>query len=216
MGFATLVIDGAVQVNDVRVLTGKNGIYAGMPSVKNREGDYVNLCNPVTAEMNAAVNKAVDAAYSAAVDAASKKQKVTQQLPELSGNGSSISVSVHPLKAVPDSNTVGMARVTVSEHFVIGNIKVVKGKNGIFPSMPSVSVPPRDGDEGAPREYKDVCKVSDSLRNALQKAVREGYNKAMDKGERGKVSVQEILKEKQAKAKAAPAAEASKKDAPAI
>ncbi len=62
------------------------------------------------------------------------------------------------------SNTIGYAHVTLSEAFVVKNLRLVKGKKGVFLGMPSFKL--RNG------EYSDVFfPVSREARTMLTDAV---------------------------------------------
>lgn len=188
VGFADVTIGGAVAIKDVRVLSGQNGIYASMPSVQNKEGDYVELCHPISKEMHDAINEAVSDAYSTAVSRTHQEAEgQKQEAPEFRKTDAPITVSVSPKAASPENRIVGFAQMNVADHFVVKSIKLVSGKNGMYPAMPTVP----DGMGG----YKPVCVTSPSVKNALHKAVRDGYKQAFE-GKDNTVSLIDNLKEK--------------------
>lgn len=60
--------------------------------------------------------------------------------------------------------------VTFDNEFVVHDIKVIEGENGLFIAMPSKRSP--DG------EYRDVAHpISSATREKMQRAVLEGYEK---------------------------------------
>ena len=59
--------------------------------------------------------------------------------------------------------------VTFDDGFVVHNVKIIEGKNGLFIAMPSRKT--------ANGEYKDVAHpISPDFRNSLQDKILEEYN----------------------------------------
>ena len=59
--------------------------------------------------------------------------------------------------------------VTFDDCFVVHNVKIIEGKNGLFIAMPSRKT--------ANGEYKDVAHpISPDIRNSLQDKILEEYN----------------------------------------
>ena len=42
--FADVTVDGLVTIKGVKVIDGKNGLFASMPSVKDRNDEYQSVC----------------------------------------------------------------------------------------------------------------------------------------------------------------------------
>lgn len=62
--------------------------------------------------------------------------------------------------------------ITIDESFVIHDVKVVEGQNGLFVAMPSRRTP-----EG---EYRDIAHpINSSVREVIQNAVLEAYQNAI-------------------------------------
>ncbi|MFI3238781.1 MAG: SpoVG family protein [Lachnospiraceae bacterium] len=61
--FATLFIDKQLAITGIRVLDGKNGLYVMMPSRMNPNGEYQDVCFPITAKMRKDITEAVLQAY---------------------------------------------------------------------------------------------------------------------------------------------------------
>ncbi len=69
-----------------------------------------------------------------------------------------------------------VASITIDECFVIHDIKVIEGKDGLFISMPSRKTP--DG------EFKDIVHpINTETREMIKSAVLEAYEKAKVEGE---------------------------------
>jgi stage V sporulation protein G len=62
-----------------------------------------------------------------------------------------------------------MASITIDECFVVTDIKVIEGNNGLFIGMPSRKTP--DG------EFKDICyPITKDTRECIQEIVVNAYN----------------------------------------
>ena len=69
-----------------------------------------------------------------------------------------------------------VASITIDECFVVHDIKVIEGKDGLFISMPSRKTP--DG------EFKDIVHpINTETREMIKSAVLEAYEKAKVEGE---------------------------------
>lgn len=60
---ASIVIDGAFVVHELRVVDGANGVFVEMPRRKNSAGEYLDVAHPISVEARDAVQKAVLEAY---------------------------------------------------------------------------------------------------------------------------------------------------------
>ena len=66
----------------------------------------------------------------------------------------------------------GVASITFDDEFVVHDIKIIEGENGLFIAMPSRKTP-----EG---EYRDIAHpISRESREVLQKAIFEAYEKVL-------------------------------------
>ena len=70
LGMARVTVADALVIDGLRILQGKNGIYAGMPSVPDsrRPGMYRDVVRPMSPEVYAQINKDLGAAYTAQVE----------------------------------------------------------------------------------------------------------------------------------------------------
>lgn len=65
----------------------------------------------------------------------------------------------------------GVVSITIDEEFVVHDIKVIEGDNGLFIAMPSRKS--RDG------EYRDIAHpINSNTREQLQKQILEAFEKA--------------------------------------
>jgi stage V sporulation protein G len=49
--YATVTFDDSFVVRDMRVIDGKNGIFLSMPARRKRNGDYQDVCFPISAKL---------------------------------------------------------------------------------------------------------------------------------------------------------------------
>lgn len=92
-------------------------------------------------------------------------------------------VSVYTLND-SNSKTVALASVTISDCLVLTGLKIVKGKKGMFVSMPQrkLSKPDKNGNE-----YADIFfPVTHDFREELNNAVLDEYDKKVDEEKNGR------------------------------
>ena len=63
MGYASVNINGAFAVDSIKVVNGKNGLFVSMPSQKGADGQYREICFPITKEFRQQLNEAIVAGY---------------------------------------------------------------------------------------------------------------------------------------------------------
>lgn len=89
-------------------------------------------------------------------------------------------ISVYTLND-SNSKTVAIANVTISGCLVLTGLRIVKGKKGMFVSMPQrkLSKPDKDGNE-----YADIFfPITKDFREELNNAILDEYNRTLDKEE---------------------------------
>lgn len=82
------------------------------------------------------------------------------------------------------SKTVALATVTISDCLVLTGLRIVKGKKGMFVSMPQrkLSKPDKNGNE-----YADIFfPVTHDFREELNNAVLDEYDKKIDEEKNGR------------------------------
>ena len=65
-GVASITIDDAFAVHELRVIEGKDGLFVAMPSREASDGTFRDLAHPINTETRAAIEKAVLDKYNAA------------------------------------------------------------------------------------------------------------------------------------------------------
>ncbi len=56
-----------LAVKGIKVMEGKNGLFVSMPSQKGKDGNYHDICFPITPEFRNQLNNAVEQAYHQAI-----------------------------------------------------------------------------------------------------------------------------------------------------
>lgn len=83
-----------------------------------------------------------------------------------------------------NSKTVALATVTISDCLVLTGLRILKGKKGMFVSMPQrkLSKPDKNGNE-----YADIFfPVTHEFREQLTNAVLDEYDKKVDEEKNGR------------------------------
>ena len=56
---ASITIDDAFVVRDIRVIEGQNGLFVAMPSRKTPEGEFRDIAHPITSEARELIQGAI-------------------------------------------------------------------------------------------------------------------------------------------------------------
>ncbi len=62
-GVASITIDDAFVVHDIKVIQGDRGLFIAMPSRKTSEGDYRDIAHPITSPARDKIQQAILDAY---------------------------------------------------------------------------------------------------------------------------------------------------------
>lgn len=92
-------------------------------------------------------------------------------------------VSVYTLND-SNSKTVALATVTIADCLILTGLKIVKGKKGMFVSMPQrkLSKPDKNGNE-----YADIFfPVTHDFREELNNVVLDAYDDKVDEEKKGR------------------------------
>ena len=85
------------------------------------------------------------------------------------------------LRESPDKKLKAYVTVTFDNVFVVRNIKVIQGSNGLFIAMPSRKVSSREA--GGEMQHRDIAHpITQQFREYLQKKVLEAYQHEVAKG----------------------------------
>ena len=67
-GIASVLLDDAFAVHDIRIIEGDNGLFIAMPSRKTATGGYRDIAHPINPEVRAMFEDAIIDAYNKAED----------------------------------------------------------------------------------------------------------------------------------------------------
>ncbi len=87
LGYASANINGAFAVDGIKVVSGKNGLFTSMPSYRDGNGQYRDICFPVTPEFRRQLNDAVVTGYQQTLEQMQdiSRQGQEQQAPAFAG-----------------------------------------------------------------------------------------------------------------------------------
>ena len=60
---ASVTFDSAFVVHRFSILKRKNGLFVSMPTFKRKDGDYIDIAHPITADARTAIIKKIMDAY---------------------------------------------------------------------------------------------------------------------------------------------------------
>ncbi len=63
-GIATVVVDDAFAIHDIRIIEGDNGLFIAMPSRKTATGEYKDIAHPINTEVRNMFQNAILEEYS--------------------------------------------------------------------------------------------------------------------------------------------------------
>ena len=58
-GIASVVVDDAIAIHDIRVIEGDNGLFIAMPSRKTPTGEYRDIAHPINQEVRTMFEKEI-------------------------------------------------------------------------------------------------------------------------------------------------------------
>lgn len=67
-GFATIIIDDAFVVKNIKIIQGKNGLFIAMPSYKLKNGEYKDVAHPLNTETRTQLEELILAKYNETAD----------------------------------------------------------------------------------------------------------------------------------------------------
>lgn len=62
-GIATVVIDDAFAIHDIRIIEGDNGLFIAMPSRKTATGEYKDIAHPINTDVRNMFQNAIIEEY---------------------------------------------------------------------------------------------------------------------------------------------------------
>ena len=179
--FATLTFGDSLVVRNIAIVQKRDSedVFVSMPSHRtndvNEKGEpiYRDICNPITKEFYEELVTNILEAY--------EKRK------EISADGlnygtgetaPAFTVKVTPI-AKDDSSLRAIGRIYLEDSFVINNVKLLDGKNGLFVSMPDYRTDKyRDGKP----LYREIAfPITKEFREALYGEFEKTYSAEKEK-----------------------------------
>ena len=186
--YANVAFGESFVVRNIAIVERKDGegLFVDMPSYRSNEVDehgnpvYKDIANPTTKEFYQEFTDNILKAYEQRAELGKDGLKVGNDSAEPSFN-----VSVTPIDR-ENTHTKGLARMYIENSFVVQNISVVEGKNGLFVSLPAYKTGRGD--------YQNIAfPITKDFRSKLFAAVLDTYKTEREKpaGERSKQNSKE-------------------------
>ena len=67
LAFASVTINDSFAITGIKIMNGENGPFAAMPSTKDKDGNFKDVCFPTNKELRAELNHIVINAYNDAL-----------------------------------------------------------------------------------------------------------------------------------------------------
>ncbi len=73
-GIASVVVDNAIAIHDIRIIEGDNNLFIAMPSRKTPAGEYKDIVHPINQEVRTMFEKEILDAYDNAEEEAKEEE----------------------------------------------------------------------------------------------------------------------------------------------
>lgn len=166
-----------------------------MPRYATSRGDedYKDVCNPITKEFREELYGTILDAFDSLEPGERTKVNVGKDEKK---EPLDFNVKVTPFER-EGSNIHGLARVYLADAFVINNVSLLEGRNGLFVAMPSYKV--KQAGKSGKSEYQDICyPITKAFREKLYGAVTEAYELAKEELAKQQTTEKSEKKEKAA------------------
>lgn len=176
-GFASVVFGGSFRVGNITILQNREGnLYLSMPHYKNSKGgEEKDICHPITKDFRQELEENIFKAFEKYRQTGERRYQVG----EAEEQDLVFKVSVTPYER-EGSNICGLARIYFDDCFLVNNVSLLQGKNGVFISMPSYKT--KQLDENGKNVYDDICfPITKEFREKLNGVIMEGYRQAKER-----------------------------------
>ena len=182
--FATVTFDNSLLVRNIAIVSRRDSdeLFVSMPSYRTNdvtekgEPIYRDVCNPITKEFYEEFSKNILTAYENRADISKEGMEFTK------GDVAEpmkFVVKVSPINR-DGSSLKGLGRIYLNDEFVISNVKLVDGKNGMFVSMPDYRTDKYKDNKPVYREL--VFPVTKEFREKLYGEFERIYQAEKSKG----------------------------------
>lgn len=164
---ANVIINGEIAVNGVKVVEGKDGLFAAMPS-KKVGNDYVDVAHTTTKEAYESLNNAVLSNYEKLAASPENTLKNDLGFDKAKAAVSDIKVS---LREVDHDVVKASGQINIDDCFVIKDVKIMKPKDPEKPEF--VSMPSYANNKGTYSDY--ACPITTAMHEKIDNAVKYAY-----------------------------------------
>lgn len=156
--FVSVVFEESFKVSNIAVIENKDGqCFVSMPRYASSKDDsgYKDICHPITKEFREELYEGIMKAYEQVQQIEENRlQLKISQVDQEKSQELKFNVKVTPFER-DGSNIRGLARIYLEDCFVINNVSLLQGKNGLFVAMPSYKT--KQTDEQGKSIYQDIC-----------------------------------------------------------
>lgn len=178
-GFATVTFGDELVVRNIAIVEKKDTgeLFVSMPSHRTNdvtekgEPIYRDICNPITKEFYEELTKNILTAFDQRKELSGRDISFGED-PE--GLGVPFAVKVTPIGR-EDSSLKAVGRIYVNDVFVISNVRLIEGKNGMFVSMPDYRT--EKYKDGKPIYREIVFPITKEFREKLYGEFEKSYAK---------------------------------------
>jgi len=79
-GIVSITLDDEFVIHDIKVIEGQNGFFVAMPSRKTPEGDFKDICHPISSVVRQKMQEVIFAAYEKAVEEMKQAQDDSEKI----------------------------------------------------------------------------------------------------------------------------------------
>ena len=200
-GFATVTFGDELVVRNIAIVEKKDTgeFFVSMPShrtndvTENGEPIYRDICNPITKEFYDELTTNILTAFDQRKTLSGKDMAFGE---DPDGIGVPFTVKITPMDR-EDSSLRGIGRIYINDAFVISNVRLIEGKNGMFISMPDYRT--EKYRDGKPIYREIVFPITKEFRDKLYGEFERVYAEERKKARQTETREEEALEKKQEK-----------------
>lgn len=188
MGYATVKIGDVMFIKNIQIVQGEHGPFVSMPSVKNKEGKFQQVCFP-SKEFRPDFNYAVLSTFS-------KTEEAYQRFCPEAGRAK-FEVNITPYDK---DNIKGFAQIRIPDVMYFNSISIRENMNGnLWASMPGYSYTNAEGEKAYHSFFEPMQKSESLVYGSMINAYKENSSKLnldeLQQYNKGSISAKEIVKD---------------------
>ena len=166
MGYATVKIGDVMFIKNIQIVQGEHGPFVSMPSVKNKEGKFQQVCFP-SKEFRPDFNYAVLSTFS-------KTEEAYQKFCPEAGR-TNFEVKITPYDK---DNIKGFAQIRIPDVMYFNSISIRENMNGnLWASMPGYSYTNAEGEKAYHSFFEPIQKSESLVYGSMINAYKETASK---------------------------------------